>query len=64
MLDKLRGSVRPVLAYLFSGAFIALVIAAFFMFGTAELGEKVVISFLPIAALIAGLYFQSRNKKE
>jgi len=34
------------------------------MFGTAELGEKVVISFLPIAALIAGLYFQSRNKKE
>jgi hypothetical protein len=61
MLDLLRGSVRPMLAYLFGGVFAALVILGFIFFGTAEMANKLLDGFVPVVAMIAALYFQSRS---
>lgn len=63
MLDFLRGSVRPILAYIFSIAFVVLVFAAALGYIEKDLAGKIVIAFLPIASMIAALYFQSRNSK-
>jgi hypothetical protein len=61
-LKGLRGSVRPVLAYLFAGAFIALVLWAFGLFGSQDLADKLIAAFVPVVGIIAALYFQSRNQ--
>jgi len=63
MLNFLRGSVRPILAYLFSAIFATLVILAALGYVEKDLAGKIVIAFLPIASMIAALYFQSRNNK-
>lgn len=60
-LKGLRGSVRPVLAYLFAGAFIALVLWAFGVFGSQDIADKLVAAFVPVVGIIAALYFQSRS---
>ena len=61
-LKFLRGSVRPVLTYLFAAPFVGLVVYAFIRFGTPDLALSLIMAFVAIVGMIAGLYFQSRNQ--
>ena len=61
-LDNLRGSVRPVLTYLFSTAFVALAVIAFARFGTEQMAYGLVMGLVGIVGMIAGIYYQSRNQ--
>lgn len=63
-LDFLRGSVRPILTYLFSLPFIGLAVYAFIKFGTEELANGIVTGFIGIVGVIAGIYFQSRSAEK
>lgn len=61
-LNNLRGSVRPVLTYLFATPFVGLAVYAFVKFGTEELAFGIVTGFIAIVGTISGIYFQSRNQ--
>lgn len=62
VLGFLRGSVRPILAYAFAVPFVGLAVYAFVKFGTPSLAESIVVAFVAIVGVIAGIYFQSRNQ--
>jgi drug/metabolite transporter (DMT)-like permease len=64
VLELLKGAVRPVLAYLFGGALVAMAVIAFVKFGTPELGRELVIGIVGIGGTIVGFYFQSRSQSK